>query len=139
MAAGKKLAVGVFCVDWRLHQKSVNIVEKVREHLGVETMDVIAIPGPDGVCNAGREAEVELLKDWLKLLIGAHHPSTIAFVGHYQCAGNPVDNEAHDRDVKRTMEHFKEETKFEGHMMALSATYMSDTEWGLKEIARIKV
>lgn len=135
-AEGKKLAIGIFCVDWRLHQKSVNIVEKVRAHLGVDGVDVVAIPGPDGVCKAGRESEIAPLKDWLELLIGAHHPVAIAFVGHYQCAGNQVEDAKHDIDVDETMRRFKKETGFTGETIALSATYKSDNEWGLKEIAR---
>jgi len=137
--AGKRLAVGIFCVDWRLHQKSVNIVEKVRAHLRVDGVDVIAIPGPDGACvQAGREAEMKSLTDWLALLIGAHKPVTIAFVGHYQCARNVVDDKTHDKNVEETMRWFKKETGFVGEMVAFSATYQSDTRWGLKEVARIR-
>ena len=135
-AEGKKLGVGVFCVDWRLHHRNVNIVEMVRAHLGVDGVDALAIPGPDGVFAPGREMEVGSLKAWLKLLIEAHGPVAIAFVGHYQCAGNPVDDATHDKDVEATMRWFKKETHFSGQMIALSATYRSDTEWGLKEVAR---
>jgi len=137
-AEGKKLAVGVFCVDWRLHHKDVNIVEKVRAHLDVDGVDVIGVPGPDGVClQDGRQMEVAPLTGWLKLLIGAHKPVVLAFIGHYQCAGNPVDDATHDKNVEESVARFKKETGFAGPVVALSATYTSDKEWGLKEVARV--
>lgn len=136
MSSNKNLAVGLFCVDWRLHQPEVDIVGKVREHLGVEVIDVQSIPGPDGILKAGREGDRDAVLGWFKLLIGAHHPSTLAVIGHYDCAGNRADDAVHDSNSKEVVEFLKKETGFEGPIVALVATYTSDTEWGLKEVAR---
>jgi len=135
---GKKIAVGVFCADWRLHQDSVHLNKAVKDHLGVDGVDVIAIPGPDSVCApVGFEAERELLTKWLKLLIGAHKPVAVAFIAHYNCAGHPVEDHEHDADVEKMMREFKTALGFEGEMVSLCATYVRDDAWPLKEIARI--
>ncbi len=134
----KKLAIGVFCADWRLHQEGVHINDKVCKLLDVDGVDVIAIPGPDKVCAVEEYAiERDMLVKWLDLLVGAHHPVAIAFVAHYNCAGHPVTPEQHDQDVEAMLHWYKETLDFQGDMVALSATYENDKSWPLKEIARI--
>ena len=135
---GKKIAVGVFCADWRLHQEGVHINNAVRKHLNVDAVDVIAVPGPDGICAVeARASERDILSGWLKILIGAHKPVALAFISHYNCAGHPVDNASHDTDTKLMMEYYKKALGFSGEMVALAATYENDASWPLKEIARI--
>lgn len=137
-AEDKKIAVGVFCADWRLHQEGVHINEQVRKHLGVDAVDVIAFPGPDGVCaSVVRDSERGILTDWLKLLIGAHKPVALAFIPHYNCAGHPVSEEEHDTGSEEMLKHYKNATGFKGEMVALCATYDHDKSWPLKEVARI--
>ncbi len=137
-AEGKKIAVGVFCADWRLHQEGVHINNQVKKLLGVDGVDVIAIPGPDGVC-ALEQYDIErgLLKKWLELLIGAHKPVALAFVAHYNCAGHPVSGEEHDAHSQQMMEYYAQELDFKGDMVAYCAVNKSDSDWELKEIARI--
>ncbi len=137
-AEGKKIAVGVFCADWRLHQEGVHINNAVKKYLDVDGVDVIAVPGPDGLCVKDEfETERGVLTKWLALLIGAHKPVALAFVAHYNCAGHPVSDDSHDDDIEATMKHYKESLGFTGELVALCATYTGDHEWPLKEIARI--
>lgn len=136
-AEGKKIAVGVFCADWRLHQDTVHLNQAARDHLKVDGVDVLAVAGPDGITKPGREAEAEALAKNIQVLIGAHQPVAVAFIGHYSCAGNPVANDEHDKDVVTTAMKLKEMLNFDGEIVALMATYTSDIEWPLKEIARI--
>jgi hypothetical protein len=137
-ASGKKIAIGVFCADWRLHQPHVQIVTQLRDHLGVDVVDMLVTAGPEGVVkNSARAGEKEALKNNLTLLIGAHAPVAVAFIGHQKCAGHPVSDEAHEADVAEMMREYKELTGFLGEMAALVATYTTDDEWNLKEVARI--
>ena len=138
MSSDKKLAVGVFCADWRLHQEGVHINNQVCKTLGVDGVDVIAIPGPDKVCTVDDYAiERDTLAKWLDLLIGAHKPVAIAFVAHYNCAGHPVEPEQHDHDIEKMLRWYKDTLDFKGEMVAFCATYENDKSWPLKEIARI--
>lgn len=129
----KKLGIAVVCVDWRLHQKEVRLSEQVRDALGVDVVDVMAVPGPDGFLKSGHESEKEAMIKGLQLLIDAHHPQSIALVGHYTCAANPVDESAHDADAKQTAEYLKKETGFKA-IRSFSAVRNTDADWSLKEV-----
>ena len=131
---GKKLGIAIMCVDWRLHQKEVRAAEQIRDALQVDVVDVMAMPGPDGFLKSGQESERDALVKGLKLLIGAHHPASVALVGHYTCAANPVDEAVHDEDAKETAEFLKKETGFDA-IRAFSAVHNSDTDWSLKEVS----
>lgn len=136
MSADKKLAIGLFCSDWRLHQGGVRVSEAVKDLLQVDGVDLIVMPGPDGLA-AGSEGERAAMVSWFKVLIDAHKPTALAFVAHYTCAGHPVADAEHDRDIEATMRAFKEALGYAGEMVALCATHESDESWPLKEIARI--
>ena len=133
----KKIAVGVFCADWRLHQDSVQIENKVKELLAVDAVDVLATAGPEGVVkNPSRAIEKEALANNIKVLIGAHKPVALAFVAHQQCAGHPVSDEQHEADVAAMVQEYKDTLDFNGEIVGLVATYTNDNEWGLKEVVR---
>lgn len=72
------------------------------------------------------------------MLIDAHNPVAIAFVAHYNCAGHPVSETEHDEHSQQMMEFFSEELNFKGYMVAYCATYKSDIDWPLKEVARVE-
>ena len=127
------MGIAVLCVDWRLHQKEVRLSEQIRDALGVDVVDVMAMPGPDGFLKPTHEGDRDSLVKGLKLLIGAHHPTSVAIVGHYNCAGNSVDDPVHDVDAKETAEFLKKETGF-ADIKAFSAVRNSDTDWSLKEV-----
>src|SRR5438477_5093032 len=99
MTENKKMGLALVCADGRLQQDCVHYNKQLQEALGVDLVDIVALPGPDGLFKKGREIERKATTSWLKLLINAHHPVAIAIVGHYQCAGNPESDAEHDSDV----------------------------------------
>ncbi len=129
----KKVAVGLMCADWRLHQHKVEFNRRIARALKVDGVDVIAVPGPDGLLKPEREAEWQVALDQINLLIGAHKPDALAVIAHQRCAGHPVSDEVHDTDVATTARVLKEKTGFGGPVAALVATYTSDSNWGLKK------
>jgi len=130
----KKVAVGLMCADWRLHQKSVELNSRIARQLGVGGVDVIAVPGPDGLIKPEREAEWQTALGQITLLIGAHKPEALAVIAHQRCAGHPVPDDVHDADVQSTAKALKEKTGFAGPVVAMVATYTSDANWGLKKV-----
>jgi hypothetical protein len=128
----KKLAVALTCADWRLHQRTVDLNRRIAKLLGVHGVDLIAIPGPDGLVLAERRAEWQVAIAQIKLLVGAHDPHALVVVAHQRCAGHPVSDAAHDADVVATAKALKAETGFAGPVRALVAVYHSDTAWDLK-------
>ncbi len=129
------IAVGLICSDARLHRPEVRITERAAELLGIDHIYLIAKPGPNGV-HKKPQAHFEALIDDFVLLIGAKNPSVLIIMGHQNCAGHPVSDDEHDLDASEVAQLVKARTGFTGSVMALVATYASDAEWGLKEVAR---
>ena len=131
----KKLAVALTCADWRLHQNKVDLNARLAKFLGVHGVDLICVPGPDGLGKPGREAEWQVAVAQIRLLIGVHAPQAMVVLGHQRCAGNPVTDADHDTDVAAVAKALKAVTGFSGPMKAAVAAYRSDTAWDLKAVA----
>ena len=135
---GHKIGVALMCADWRLHHPRVDMYKRICRELGVDGLDVNAVPGPDGLLNPEREREWESVVGWIKLLAHAHRAVKIAVVAHQRCAGHPVNDDQHEQDVLETAIQLKARTGFEGPVLALVATYQSDKNWRLKEIGEFE-
>jgi hypothetical protein len=136
VAQDEKLGVAVACSDWRLHQGAVDFNHRIGEAMGVSRVDLVALPGPDGLLLDARSGEWQAAKGQVKLLADAHHAEAIAVVAHQKCAGHPVDDAQHDKDVAEAAKVLKAALGFAGPAYALVATYKSDSDWGLKEVGR---
>jgi hypothetical protein len=130
----KKLAVALVCADWRLHHKRVNLNKRLSRLLGVDGVDTIAVPGPDGLALPAREAEWQTAVSQISLLIGAHKPVALVVAAHQRCAGHPVDDGQHRVDVMTAAKALKEATKFPGPVTAVVIVYHSDARWSLEKI-----
>jgi hypothetical protein len=133
----KKLAIVVTCADWRLHQRSVDLNRRLARELKVDGVDLLAVPGPDGLLLPARSGEWQALIAQASLLIGAHSPTAVALVAHQRCAGHPVSDHEHDTDVVAAARALKEKTGFAGPVSAMVAVYNSDTDWDLKTVAKV--
>jgi hypothetical protein len=133
----KKLAIALTCADWRLHQRKVDLNTRLARRLGVTGVDLIAVPGPDGLTKPERQAEWQTAVAQISLLIGAHSPQVIAVVAHQRCAGHPVSDFEHDGDVAATAKALKEATGFTGPVRAMVAVYHSDLSWDLKDVGSV--
>jgi hypothetical protein len=133
----KKLAIAVTCADWRLHQRTVDLNRRIAKTLKVDGVDLLALPGPDGVLLANRAGEWQALVGQVSLLIGAHSPTALALIAHQRCAGHPVSDDEHDKDVVAAARALKEKTGFAGPVSAMVAVYHNDTNWDLKTVAKV--
>ena len=133
----RKLAIVLTCADWRLHQRKVDLNARLARRLGVTGVDLIAVPGPDGLIRPERQGEWQTAVAQIKLLIGAHAPVVVAVVGHQRCAGHPVSDAEHDTDVVATAKALKEATGFAGPLRAVVAVYHSDLSWNLRDVASV--
>jgi hypothetical protein len=128
----KGLAVALVCGDWRLHHTKSHLNRKLRRALGVDGIDYVALPGPDGLKRPEREAEWRAALAQMKFFISVHAPVALAVVAHQRCLGHSVSDEAHATDAAATAQALKTETGFAGPVAALVAEYRSDLNWTLK-------
>src|ERR1700733_14262560 len=105
-----KLAVSLVCADWRLHHKRVDLNKRLSRLLGVDGIDVIAVPGPDGLARPERAAEWKNAVEQIALLISVHKPAKLTVVAHQRCAGHPVDDTQHKVDVMTVSKALKDAT-----------------------------
>jgi len=90
-------ATAVTCIDGRAHQPVIDYLKRVH---GVDTVDLVSAPGVNKLLAEGiPSAHTEFLKGNASVSITAHQAGLIAVVGHYDCAGNPVDEQQHQRDI----------------------------------------
>jgi Putative carbonic anhydrase len=131
----KKLAVALTCADWRLHLHKVDMNARLAKLLGVDGVDLIAMPGPDGLIKPERASEWQVAVSQTKLLIVAHEPIVVVVLAHQRCAGHPVADADHDVDATATAKALKAATGFVGPVRAVLAVYQSDISWDLKPLA----
>lgn len=102
--AGETFFTAVGCMDGR--------VQKAIAKYGQEKFGVLF---PDTITEAGLVGQLAIETPDPKLLesikfkvvdvsIGKHHSKGIVVHGHQECAGNPVDDEKHKEDVKKSVD-----------------------------------
>jgi len=89
MASGS-FATAINCMDGRTH---LPVNEWMKEKFGVDFVDTITEPGPNGVLTNNKVPLVSSIKDRVLISVNGHGSRTIALVGHHDCAGNPGPKE----------------------------------------------
>lgn len=106
---GEMFFTVVGCMDGRVQEVVSNFG---REKFGAEYPDTITEAGIVGlIANNPSPESVENLK--LKLLVSLekHHSKGIIVDGHQECAGNPVDDEKHKEDIRKSVEFVRNLTE----------------------------
>lgn len=98
MAKGK-FVTSITCMDGRIQ---VPIIEWIKANYEVDYVDTITEPGVDK--KISDPSVFESIKTKAGISINAHKSSMIFVSGHYDCAGNPVSDEAHKSDIRKGVE-----------------------------------
>ena len=86
-------ATAINCMDGRVQHP---VAEFLKKKYKVDYVDAITEPGTDGILAANQDkAAIESIKRKVGISTGRHGSKHIAIVGHYDCAGNPVDKDLH--------------------------------------------
>ena len=76
-----------------------------KEKFDARFPDTITEAGIVGIIAKGPDSSfIENLKFKLSVSIDKHHSKGIIVDGHAECAGNPVDDETHKNDIKKSVE-----------------------------------
>lgn len=132
-----KIALMLTCADWRLHRQEVDLNARIARMTGSGGVDLIVVPGPDGLISPDRAGEWAAVVSQIKLLITAHKLAVLLVAGHQRCAGHPVSDEAHVEDVRQTAIALKRDTGFVGPIHAIMLVYHSDLAWDVEPVAVI--
>lgn len=104
------MALGTFvtainCMDGRVQ---LPVMQYLKEKYKVDYVDCITEPGPNRIlAERSDNSTVESIRKRVGISIEKHGSGHIAIVGHFDCAGNPVDKEAqliHLKSALKTIE-----------------------------------
>jgi len=81
----------IHCMDGRIQ---LPIIEYLEENYNITYVDTITEPGPCKILaeNANKNS-VNSIIERVKISINKHNSKLIAISGHYNCAGNPYNEE----------------------------------------------
>lgn len=101
-------ACAINCMDGRIQDAVKNYM---KEAYGVHYVDMVTEPGPNKILAESHDAAVvENIKKRVGISVEHHGAKAIAIVGHFGCAGNPVDKDEqikHLQEAKKTVESFE--------------------------------
>ncbi len=103
---GETFFTSVGCMDGRV-QKAVNRYASLI--FGAEYADTVTKAGLDGLFAAKviDETLYESVKSMVLVSVDKHHSYGIVVHGHEGCAGNPVEDAQHKKDIKKSVEVIK--------------------------------
>ncbi len=106
------------------------VIEYMKTVFGVDHVDMITEPGPIRILAiAGKETEVESIRDRVEISVSKHHSKLVALVGHYDCAGNPVGENIQLKQMSAAIK-VVEAWRFEAKIIGL----WIDEYWEVNEV-----
>lgn len=105
------------------------VINWIKENYSVDYIDMITEPGIDGIlASENRDINPILLK--IKISIEKHDSDILFLVGHYDCAGNPVDDETHKKHIGIAVDKLQNLKLF----VRIIGLWVSN-EWVVKKLA----
>ena len=87
----KKFATAINCIDGRVQKPVADYMQK---SFSVDYVDMITEPGPNKILSKGKDINIiESLKKKVGISVKKHNSQIIAVVAHYDCAGNPENED----------------------------------------------
>ena len=106
----KTFATAINCMDGRVQEP---VARFLKERYRADYVDMITEAGPDWILAAGGPGAVagegennpilRGMREKVGISVYKHGSSVIAVAGHYDCAGNPVDEEMHKKHIRQAV------------------------------------
>ena len=90
------------CMDGRVQ---VPVLNWIKANYSVDFVDVITEAGMDGVL-ARQENISEVLRS-IKVSVNINQSTRLFVVGHHDCRGNPIDQQAHRKEITAAVKRLK--------------------------------
>jgi carbonic anhydrase len=93
------------CMDGRVQEP---IITWMKHQYHADYVDMITEPGPiKHLADEKSTTILQSIKKRVEISIQKHGSLVIAVIGHYDCAGNPTDNETQLQQIKTSMNTIK--------------------------------
>jgi len=80
----------------------IPLVNWIKENYSVDYVDTITEPGVDK--KIAEKENLDPIQSKVSISINAHNSGLIVISGHFDCAGNPVSDELHISQIKKSVE-----------------------------------
>ncbi len=94
----KKFVTAINCMDGRVQ---LPVIDWMKKHSKADFVDMITEPGPNKILADNHEINlIHSLKKRVEISVVKHASAQIAIIGHFDCAGNPVNKETQLSQIK---------------------------------------
>ena len=98
----KKFVTAINCMDGRAQKP---VIEYMQDNFGASYIDMITEPGPNKILSENNDiAILESLKNKVKISVEKHGSQLIAIAAHYDCAGNPANDNVQKQHLKNSVD-----------------------------------
>jgi hypothetical protein len=129
-ASDGNFSTALNCMDGRTQEPVARWSKQV---FGVQNVDMITTAGMDGAI-LGDETERNRAFKLAKVSHEKHGSSQVVVVGHSECAGHPVSNEQHEKDVVAAVDRVNQWDLFS----TIIGLFVNVADGSVKEVCRIE-
>jgi carbonic anhydrase len=98
---GKKFVTAINCMDGRVQ---LPVIVWMKQQFNAEYVDMITEPGPIKILAENTPDHlIDSLKKRVEISVVKHASTGIAIIGHFDCAGNPVEKETQIHQIKTSV------------------------------------
>ena len=91
------------CMDGRVQ---LPVIKWIQKENGLDYIDMITEAGIDGVLVQGN-VDITNIIEKIQISLDKHGSEMIFIVGHFDCAGNQVNEETHRKHIREAVERLK--------------------------------
>jgi len=97
--------ISVHCLDGRVQEP---VIKYLKENYIVSYVDTITEAGPIKIISENKEkSAIDSIIEKINISIKIHGSKVIAVSGHYDCAGNPVDEKVQRKQIRLSIKNLK--------------------------------
>lgn len=100
----KTFATAINCMDGRVQ---LPVIYWMQKKYDTAYIDMITEAGPTKFLLEGSEEQLAAVKTKINISTDNHGSNVVAVVGHHNCAGNPVDREVKEGQIKQSVDLVK--------------------------------
>jgi carbonic anhydrase len=95
MSKSKRFATVVNCMDGRVQ---LPVIEFMKKRFRVDFVDDVTEAGSDCIL-CSRSGLVDSIRKRVSISVERHGSRVVGVVGHFDCAGNPVSEKEHKKEI----------------------------------------
>jgi len=126
--AAKVFVAAVNCMDGRVQMP---VIEWLKKRYYADYVDMITEPGPERLLAEGTDQHViASIRKRIDISVNRHNSKVVAVIGHYDCAGNPVDEEVQLKQILSAVNNLRS-WDFKVEVIGLQV----DQKWQVQEVS----